>query len=47
MELQILLLVAEKLKLQGAGKKVKEVIVAKDALSVIVNPTNPIQQLTR
>jgi phosphate transport system substrate-binding protein len=37
----------EKLKMQDAGKKYKEVIISKDALSVIVNPANPVQQLTR
>jgi len=37
----------EKLKMQDAGKKYKEVVVCQDALSVIVNPTNPVQQLTR
>jgi phosphate transport system substrate-binding protein len=37
----------EKLKLQEAGKSVKEVIFAYDALSVIVNPSNPINKLTR
>ncbi|MFI5218159.1 MAG: phosphate ABC transporter substrate-binding protein [Bacteroidia bacterium] len=37
----------EKLKMQEAGKAYKEVIVAYDALSVIVNPANKISQLTR
>ena len=37
----------EKLKLQDAGKAVKEVIIAYDALAVIVNPSNPVSQLTR
>jgi len=37
----------EKLKLQDAGKAYKEVVFAKDALSVIVNPTNKVNQLTR
>jgi phosphate transport system substrate-binding protein len=37
----------EKLKLQEAGKAYKEVIVAYDALSVIVNPANKTDQLTR
>ncbi len=37
----------EKLKLQDAGKKYKEVVISKDALSVIVNPANKISQLTR
>jgi len=37
----------EKLKIQETGKAVKEVIIAYDALSVIVNPSNPINKLTR
>lgn len=37
----------EKLKMQDAGKKYKEVIISKDALSVIVNPSNSVTQLTR
>lgn len=37
----------EKLKLQDAGKKFKEVIIAKDALSIIVHPSNKVSQLTR
>lgn len=37
----------EKLKMQEAGKAFKEVIIAYDALAVIVNPTNPVNQLTR
>jgi phosphate transport system substrate-binding protein len=37
----------EKLKLQDAGKAYKEVVFAQDALSVIVNPGNKINQLTR
>lgn len=35
----------EKLKLQG--KEVKEVTIAYDALSVVVNPANPVNNLTR
>ncbi len=38
---------SEKMKLQDAGKPYKEVVIANDALSVIVNPTNKINQLTR
>ena len=38
---------SEKLKLQDAGKAYKEVIIAYDALSVIVNPANKVSQLTR
>jgi phosphate transport system substrate-binding protein len=37
----------EKIKLQEAGKKVKEVVIAKDALSIVVNNANPVTQLTR
>jgi len=37
----------EKLKIQETGKAVKEVVIAYDALSVIVNPSNPINKLTR
>jgi phosphate transport system substrate-binding protein len=37
----------EKMKLQDAGKSFKEVIIAYDALAVIVNPANKIDQLTR
>lgn len=38
---------SEKLKLQDAGKTVKEVVIANDALAVIVNPSNKVSQLTR
>jgi phosphate transport system substrate-binding protein len=37
----------EKLKIQETGKAVKEVVIANDALSVIVNPSNPVSKLTR
>jgi phosphate transport system substrate-binding protein len=37
----------EKLKMQESGKAFKEVVFANDALSVIVNPSNPVSQLTR
>lgn len=37
----------EKLKLKDAGKTFKEVIIAYDALAVIVNPSNKVSQLTR
>ena len=37
----------EKMKLQDAGRNYKEVTVAYDALSVIVNPSNKVDQLTR
>jgi len=38
---------SEKIKMQDAGKAFKEVIIAYDALSVIVNPQNKVNQLTR
>ncbi len=37
----------EKLKMQEAGKAFKEVIIAYDALAIIVNPANKVNQLTR
>ncbi len=37
----------EKLKLQEAGKNLKTTIMAYDALSVVVNPANKVDQLTR
>lgn len=37
----------EKMKMQEAGKAVVEKVIAYDALAVIVNPTNPVSQLTR
>lgn len=37
----------EKSKLQKAGKEVKEVIIAYDALAVIVHPANKVKNLTR
>jgi phosphate transport system substrate-binding protein len=37
----------EKMKMQEAGKSFKEVTIAYDALSVIVNPANKVSQLTR
>ena len=37
----------ERQKLQGQGKTVKEVIIAYDALAVIVNPDNKVSNLTR
>jgi phosphate transport system substrate-binding protein len=37
----------EKLKIQESGKSVKETIVAYDAIAIIVNPSNPVNQLTR
>ena len=38
---------SEKMKLQDAGKAYKEVVIANDALSVIVAPGNKVSQLTR
>ncbi len=37
----------EKQKLQEGGKNVKEVIIAYDALAVVVHPGNPVTNLTR
>ena len=37
----------EKLKVQEAGKTVVEVVIAYDALSVVVNPKNKVSKLTR
>ncbi len=37
----------EKLKLQDAGKAFRETIIAYDALAVIINPENKVNQLTR
>lgn len=37
----------EKLKMQESGKAFKEVIIAYDALAVVVHPDNKINQLTR
>ena len=37
----------EKQKLAEAGKAVKEVIIAYDALSIVVHPSNKVSQLTR
>jgi phosphate transport system substrate-binding protein len=38
---------AEKMKLNDAGKAIKETIVAYDALAVVVNPDNKVSQLTK
>lgn len=38
---------SEKMKLKQARREVKEVVVAYDALAVIVNPNNPVKKLTR
>jgi phosphate transport system substrate-binding protein len=37
----------EKQKMSEAGKTAKEVIIGYDALAVVVNPENPVTQLTR
>lgn len=37
----------EKMKMKAAGEDVEEVIVAYDALAVVVHPSNPVKQLTR
>ncbi len=37
----------EKVKMQEAGKTVKEVVIAYDALAVIINPANKVDNLTR
>ena len=37
----------EKMKIKAAGEEVNEVIVAYDALAVVVHPSNPVKQLTR
>lgn len=37
----------ERMKLREAGKSIKEVVIAQDALAVIVNPSNEVSQLTR
>jgi len=39
--------ISEKMKITDAGKAVKEVIIAYDALAVIVNPSNPVSKMTR
>ena len=38
---------SEKMKVKSAGKEEEEVIVAYDALAVVVHPSNPVKQLTR
>ncbi len=38
---------SEKQKLQEAGKTVKEIIIADDALAIVVNPGNKVDKLTR
>lgn len=38
---------SEKMKVKAAKQNVEEVIVAYDALAVVVHPSNPVKQLTR
>lgn len=38
---------SEKKKMQSSGRQVKEVIIAYDAIAVVVNPNNKVNQLTR
>ena len=38
---------SEKMKIKEAGQEVDEIIVAYDALAVVVHPSNPVKQLTR
>lgn len=38
---------SEKMKIKEAGEEVEKVIVAYDALAVVVHPSNPVKQLTR
>ncbi len=38
---------SEKMKMKAAGESVNEVIVAYDALAVVVHPSNPVRKLTR
>jgi phosphate transport system substrate-binding protein len=37
----------EKQKLQSSGRPVKEVVIAYDALAIVVHPSNPVTNLTR
>ncbi len=37
----------ERMKVKKDGKEVQEVIIAYDALAVVVHPSNPVKQLTR
>lgn len=38
---------SEKMKAKSGGKDIKEVIIAGDALAVVVHPSNPVSRLTR
>ncbi len=38
---------SEKMKIKGAGQEVDEIVIAYDALAVVVHPENPVKQLTR
>ena len=37
---------SEKMKVKSAGKEVEEVIVAYDALAVVVHPSNPVKLMS-
>ena len=38
---------SEKMKAKSTGRDIKEVIIAGDALAVVVHPSNPVSRLTR
>ncbi len=38
---------SEKMKIKAAGEELAEVLIAYDALAVVVHPSNPVKQLTR
>lgn len=38
---------SERMKLARAGKELRQTVVARDALAVVVNPRNPVSHLTR
>jgi len=38
---------SEKQKLRDAGRSAKEVVIAYDALAIVVNPANPVSKLTK
>lgn len=38
---------SEKMKFKGTGETIDEVVIAYDALAVIIHPSNPVKQLTR
>ena len=37
----------EKMKMQNGGRTAKQVVIARDALSIVVNPSNKVANLTR